>query len=238
MQGAGRAHKELTTWHTRRGIVISNHAGRWVYLIGSAVSRPVKIGVAGNVQGRLEELRTGSPVPLHVIWKTRGDRDLEYSLHEYFAPYRIHGEWFDFGDEDPAALVATAAVLMGHLAHPQRVTEHSRLRVVHNILKSDENTVIGHLIDAASATGRDVVTKAEAFAYLATVMPGYTRADGETDDQYGARVGKRLATALKAERLQVPSVKVPTADGRRALGFRLVDLKRAFADRYERRGRR
>lgn len=218
--------------------MISNHASRWVYLIGSALSRPVKIGVAGNVQGRLDELRTGSPVPLHVMWKTRGDRDLEYGLHEYFAPYRIHGEWFDFGDEDPAALVATAAVLMGHLTHPQRVSEQSRLRVVHDILKSDETTLIGHLIDAASATGRDVVTKAEAFAYLATVAPGYTRADDESDAQYGSRVGSRLAKALRAERIEVPTVKVPTADGKRALGYRLADLKNAFAARYERRSRR
>lgn len=216
----------------------SNQSGRWVYLIGSALSRPVKIGVAGNVQSRLDELRTGSPVPLHIMWKTRGDRDLEYSLHEYFAPYRIHGEWFDFDNEDPAALVATAAVLMGHLTHPQRVTEQSRLRVVHHILKSDETTLIGHLIDAASNTGRDVVTKAEAFAYLATVVPGYTRSDEESDVQYGSRVGARLARALRAERIDVPSVKVPTADGKRAMGYRLADLKTAFAGRYERRGRR
>lgn len=218
--------------------MISNHPGRWVYLIGSALSRPVKIGVAANVQSRLDELRTGSPVPLHIMWKTRGDRDLEYSLHEYFAPYRIHGEWFDFGDEDPAALVGTAAVLMGHLTHPQRVTEQGRLRVVHQILKSDEATLIGHLIDAASATGRDVVTKAEAFAYLATVIPGYTRSEGESDAQYGSRVGVRLAKALRAEHIDVPTVKVPTADGRRALGYRLSDLRSAFASRYERRGRR
>ena len=217
---------------------MNNDTARWVYLIGSALSRPAKIGVAGNVQSRLDELRTGSPVPLHIMWKTRGDRDLEYSLHEYFAPYRIHGEWFDFGEEDPAALVATAAVLMGHLTHPQRVTEQARLRVVHHILKSDETTLIGHLIDAASTTGRDVVTKAEAFAYLATVSPGYTRSEGESDAQYGSRVGSRLAKALKAERIDVPSVKVLAADGKRALGFRLVDLKSAFAARYERRARR
>lgn len=217
---------------------MNNETARWVYLIGSALSRPVKIGVASNVRSRLDELRTGSPVPLHIMWKTRGDRDLEYSLHEYFAPYRIHGEWFDFGDEDPAALVATAAVLMGHLTHPQRVSERSRLRVVHHILKSDENTLIGHLIDAASATGRDVVTKAEAFAYLATVIPGYVRSEDESDAQYGTRVGVRLAKSLKAERIDVPSVKVPTADGKRAMGYRLADLKNAFASRYERRKRR
>lgn len=218
--------------------MISNELGRWVYLVGSSLSRPVKIGVAGNVQSRLEELRTGSPVPLHLLWKTRGDRDLEFSLHEYFAPYRIHGEWFDFGDEDPAALVATAAVLMGHLTHPKRVTDRNRLRVVHQMLNADETTLIGHLIDAASATGREVVTKAEAFTYLATVIPSFARSEGESDAQYGTRAGVRLAKALREERIDVPTVKVPTADGKRALGYRLGDLKKAFASRYERRGRR
>lgn len=216
--------------------MVNNQVGRWVYLIGSALSRPVKIGVAGNAQSRLDELRTGSPVPLHIMWKTRGDRDLEYSLHEYFAPYRIHGEWFDFGDEDPAALVATAAVLMGHLTHPQRVTERSRLRVVHNILRADETTVIGHLIDATS--GADVVSNAAAFTYLATVLPGYARAEDESDTQYGSRIGVRLAKALRAERIDVRPVKVSLPGGKRAMGYRLVDLKRALADRYERRGRK
>ncbi|WP_069883521.1 GIY-YIG nuclease family protein [Streptomyces luteocolor] len=218
--------------------MISNHASRWVYLIGSALSRPVKIGVTGNVQGRLDELRTGSPVPLHVMWKTKGDRDLEYSLHEYFAPYRIHGEWFDFGDEDPSALVATAAVLMGHLTHPQRVSERSRLRVVHNILRADETTVIGHLIDAASATGAEVVSNAQAFAYLATVIPAYTRSEGEGESQYSSRVGSRLAKALREERIDLRPVKVSLPNGKRVMGYRLADLKRALAERYERRGRR
>jgi hypothetical protein len=217
---------------------MNSHSNRWVYLIGSALTRPVKIGVANNVQSRLDELRTGSPVPLHLIWKTPGDNDLEYSLHEYFAPYRIHGEWFDFEDENSAALVATAAVLMGRLSHPRKVTEQARLRVVHHILRTDESTVIGHLLDVASSTGRDVATKAEVFAYLATVAPGFAQGEGESPERYSSRVGKRLATTLKGEGIEVPTRKVSTADGRRALGFRLSDLKRAFHDRYERRPRR
>lgn len=215
-----------------------NHSNRWVYLIGSALTRPVKIGVASNVQSRLDELRTGSPVPLHLIWKTPGDNDLEFSLHEYFAPYRIHGEWFDFEDESPAALVATAAVLMGRLSHPRKVTEQARLRVVHHILRTDQSTIIGHLIDAASATGRDVATNAEVFAYLASVSPGFKRGEDEPADRYSSRCGKKLAMTLKGEGIEVAPVKVSTVDGRRAMGYRLGDLKRAFHDRYERRPRR
>src|SRR5581483_3251261 len=128
---------------------------------------------------------------------------LEDGLHRYFAPYRIHGEWFDFGDENPAALVATAAVLMGNPTHPQRVTDESRLRLVHSTLTMDAPNVIGHLINAATATGRGTVTNAEAFAYLATVDPEFAPAEGEGDEQYRARVGKRLAIALRAEGVAV-----------------------------------
>ena len=94
---------------------------RWVYLIGSPVIRPVKIGVSNEPEARLEDLQTGSPVPLHLLWKTPGGQALESALHAYFEPYRSHGEWFDFGEENPAALVATAAVLLGYRAQPERV---------------------------------------------------------------------------------------------------------------------
>lgn len=207
---------------------------RWVYLVGSTLTRPVKIGVAKNAEARLDELRIGSPVPLHLIWKARGDRALEINLHQYFAPYRIHGEWFDFGDENPAALVATAAVFMGNPSHPQRVTEAIRLRVVHAAMKSDAPTVIGHLINAASVTGRDAVTNAEAFAYLATIYPEFRRGDGEEDEQYRSRVGKRLAGALRAEGVVVSLAKVVTAEGGRSRGYQLAALRAALSTRFER----
>ena len=99
---------------------------RWVYLIGSPVIRPVKIGVSNEPEARLEDLQTGSPVPLHLLWKTPGGQALESALHAYFEPYRTHGEWFDFGEENPAALVATAAVLLGYRAQPERVSGELR----------------------------------------------------------------------------------------------------------------
>lgn len=214
---------------------MDDNASRWVYLVGSTLTKPVKIGVAKNAEARLDELRVGSPVPLHLIWKARGGRALESSLHEYFAPYRIHGEWFDFGDENPAALVATAAVLLGSPSHPQRVTAEGRLRVVHSALTVDAPNIVGHLINAASATGRGSVTNAEAFAYLATVDPEFAPVDGEGDEQYRSRVGKRLATALRAEGVAVRPTKVATADGTRSNGYRLETLRSALSARFERR---
>lgn len=213
---------------------MDDNTSRWVYLVGSTLTKPVKIGVAKNAEARLDELRVGSPVPLHLIWKARGGRALESSLHEYFAPYRIHGEWFDFGDESPAALVATAAVLMGNPSHPQRVAAEGRLRAVHSALTVDAPNIVGHLINAASATGRGSVTNAEAFAYLATVDPEFGAINGEGDEQYRSRVGKRLAAALRAEGVAVRVTKVPTADGTRSNGYRLESLRSALSARFER----
>jgi hypothetical protein len=100
-------------------------AGRtktWVYLIGSPQARPVKIGSSFDPDSRLADLQVGSPVPLHVLWKTQGPRALEKSLHEYFAPYRSHGGWFDFGEEEPLPLVIAAAARMGFWTRSNRVS--------------------------------------------------------------------------------------------------------------------
>lgn len=87
-----------------------------------------------------------------------------------------------------------------------------------------EPTLLDHLIKAVSATGRGVATRAEVFAYLATIDPEYERRDGEADGAYGARAGKLLAAAMDAEGIRVDAVKVTTADGSRSMGYRLDDL--------------
>ncbi len=99
---------------------------RRVYLIGSPLARPVKIGVSDDPAARLADLQVGSPVPLLILWQTPGGQRLESALHAYFAPYRLHGEWFDFDEENPVALVATAAVLMGYRAQPAKVDQPAR----------------------------------------------------------------------------------------------------------------
>lgn len=211
----------------------SNHTSRWVYLIGSHVARPVKIGVAKNPEARVNELLTGSPVPLHLIWKTRGGRALERGLHEYFVPYRLHGEWFDFGGENPTALVASAAALMGFVTHPERVAVESRLRAVHGVLTAGEPTLINHLIKAAAAADREVIALSGAFACLAEIDTRYRRAEGESDRQYETRAGMLLANALKAEGVRVNAARISATDGRRYRGYRLVDLQAALTVRFE-----
>ncbi|NUW45513.1 GIY-YIG nuclease family protein [Nonomuraea rhodomycinica] len=82
----------------------------------------MKIGVSFNPDKRLEELQVGSPVALRMLWKTPGGRDMERVLHACFRSYWKHGEWFDFGDEDPVALVAATAALLGFWKLPEAVS--------------------------------------------------------------------------------------------------------------------
>lgn len=85
-------------------------------------------------------------------------------------------------------------------------------------------TLIDHLIDAAAATGRGEATRSEVFAHLATVDERYGYRVDETDAQYSARAGKLLAASMAAESLDIKAVKVSTAEGKEARGFRLDDL--------------
>lgn len=80
--------------------------GEVVYLIGSPDNRLVKIGRSVNVEARLRSIQNMSPSPLKVLWTTPGGRELEAEFHAIFADYRVHGEWFDFGDRDAVTLVA------------------------------------------------------------------------------------------------------------------------------------
>ncbi|MFC8408612.1 GIY-YIG nuclease family protein [Streptomyces griseoincarnatus] len=93
----------------------------WLYLVGSDEVRPVKIGISLRPESRVADMQTGSPVVLRLLWKTPGSYDMEQDLHRAFDAYRLHGEWFDFGDEDPVPLVAGTAALLGHWHPPAAV---------------------------------------------------------------------------------------------------------------------
>lgn len=82
-----------------------------VYLIGAGRGQPVKIGRTVDVPRRCAQLQATSPVPLRVLWSTPGTPDLETHLHARFRAKRLHGEWFDFGADDPIRPVRAAARL-------------------------------------------------------------------------------------------------------------------------------
>lgn len=79
-----------------------------LYVIGQPGTAIVKIGVTKSVPSRLKSIQTGSPVPLSVLWWHPGSYDLEEILHREFVDLRLHGEWFDFGVEEPDQLVELA----------------------------------------------------------------------------------------------------------------------------------
>lgn len=69
-----------------------------VYVI-QAASGAVKIGIAGNVNTRLNDLQTANPEKLKLLYKLevrnrRAAEGLESLLHERYAEDNIRGEWF------------------------------------------------------------------------------------------------------------------------------------------------
>lgn len=85
----------------------------FVYLIGSQSGGLAKIGRARDVIQRLRAIQAMSPVELDLLWSSSGGRELEARLHVEFSNYRTHGEWFDFGNLDPVAMVSEAAKRLG-----------------------------------------------------------------------------------------------------------------------------
>ncbi|MFE0353607.1 FtsK/SpoIIIE domain-containing protein [Streptomyces nigra] len=89
-------------------------------------------------------------------------------------------------------------------------------------------TVVDHLVNAAAATGRGVLTSVEAFTVLARTSPAqYERREGESDAAWASRAGKALKAQLAALGVELETSKVPTADGGRANGYTLAALEAA-----------
>lgn len=71
----------------------------YVYFIQAGENGPVKIGVANNVNGRLDQLQTGNHLKLTILKKIKylsksNSYHIEGQLHHKFRKYRIRGEWF------------------------------------------------------------------------------------------------------------------------------------------------
>ncbi|NEQ64793.1 MAG: GIY-YIG nuclease family protein [Symploca sp. SIO2D2] len=70
----------------------------YIYLIHAQETDRYKIGLTTrSVEARFAELNSSqSPYPLEIIdwFETDNVTDDEEYLHEKFADYRVHGEWF------------------------------------------------------------------------------------------------------------------------------------------------
>lgn len=67
---------------------------RFVYFFQARSGGAVKIGSTSNVRRRLGEVQTGHQEELRILGVCRGGTRFEMELHERFAAYRLHGEWF------------------------------------------------------------------------------------------------------------------------------------------------
>ena len=56
----------------------------------------LKIGYTEDVDRRIKELQTGSPVRLQLLKVIPGDQVLERQIHELFKEKRAQGEWFHY----------------------------------------------------------------------------------------------------------------------------------------------
>lgn len=70
-----------------------------VYFIYAKAVNLIKIGRSADPERRLDELRLLSPVDLEVIGLVDGGSRTEAELHQRFAKYRSHGEWFHAAKE-------------------------------------------------------------------------------------------------------------------------------------------
>jgi hypothetical protein len=100
---------------------------RFVYLIGCTEPRCFKIGFAGNVEDRLENMVmiSRSRSPIIDQWETYHFWDLEKALHKRFASKRIgqrtRSEWFCLSEEEVVECRAIGASWVRHhtpVEHP------------------------------------------------------------------------------------------------------------------------
>ena len=71
----------------------------FVYFVRAGNRGAIKIGVARNVQRRIDTMQTGNAFKLNLLASIKCDnRDHAYSMekriHSFFARQRIRGEWF------------------------------------------------------------------------------------------------------------------------------------------------
>lgn len=67
---------------------------RWVYFVQVGEEGPIKIGVAGKVDNRVNAIQTSNYQDIRLIGMTPGDEEDERRWHDRFAKHSISGEWF------------------------------------------------------------------------------------------------------------------------------------------------
>jgi sRNA-binding protein len=70
-----------------------------VYFVQAGPGGPIKIGIADDLAARVAGLQTANAAKLSLLTWCHGGLPRERELHRQFAALRLHGEWFQPGDE-------------------------------------------------------------------------------------------------------------------------------------------
>jgi YspA, cpYpsA-related SLOG family/Meiotically up-regulated gene 113 len=65
-----------------------------IYFTQDTVTKAIKIGYSKNPKQRRAGLQSSNANPLVLIGVIHGGLEHERGLHDKFAPFRLHGEWF------------------------------------------------------------------------------------------------------------------------------------------------
>lgn len=89
---------------------------RSIYFMQAVDGGPIKIGLSGDPASRLRAVQTTSPVELELLAEIPGSVEMERKFHDWFAPGRLHGEWFS--EETPALAELIELIIAPDLTEP------------------------------------------------------------------------------------------------------------------------
>lgn len=84
----------------------------YVYFFHAPAVDAVKIGWSADPRRRLAQIQACSPTPVRLVFAVAGTEYDERKLHERFAGWRLHGEWFE------AHAIAELLSLEAYVAEP------------------------------------------------------------------------------------------------------------------------
>lgn len=84
----------------------------YVYFLNAEGTNRYKIGLTADIDRRIKQLNAKqSAFPVVLLWQIEVDnmRAAEKYLHDLFSDYRVHGEWFEFSEQDLGIVEAAYA---------------------------------------------------------------------------------------------------------------------------------
>lgn len=81
----------------------------YVYVIGTSLDKPVKIGFSMNPWARLKEITANHPENIEILISFKAEKRTESLIHLELKDKRIKNEWFQLGDFEIDALKTLAS---------------------------------------------------------------------------------------------------------------------------------